>query len=104
MIKNLLYMLIAFTICCLAPTSVYALNEATAIDTEMQQVKITVSAQGSISIYGAKGQVVYIYNVLGVKIASCEIDSNEKRIDLSLANGCYIVKVGNTARKIFIKR
>lgn len=104
MTKNLLYTLIIIAACCSMPTSSYAEPEPSSIDTDMQQIRIAVSAQGFISIYGAKGKVAYIYNVLGVKIASCEIDSNEKRIDLSLNNGCYIIKVGNTARKVFIKR
>lgn len=104
MIKNLLYIFMFCVACCSVPLTAHAASEPLSIDTEIQQVRIVVSSQGAISIYGAKGQVAYIYNVLGVKIAACEIDSNEKRIDLTLANGCYIVKVGKTVRKIFVKR
>lgn len=105
MTKKILYILIAIIMYGSVPSLAHAMGEsASGFGIETQQIRIAVSSQGSISIYGAKGQMAYIYNVLGVKIASYEIDNNEKRIDLSLASGYYIVKVGNTARKIFIKR
>ena len=51
-------------------------------------------AGGVMHITGASGQVVRIYNVEG----------NDKRVNLPLADGIYIVKVGNTfTRKICVK-
>lgn len=105
MTKKILNILIAIILYGSVPSLAHAIGESVSgFSIEKQQIRIAVSSQGSISIYGGKGQIAYIYNVLGVKVASYEIDNNEKRIDLSLASGCYIVKVGNTARKIFIKR
>lgn len=105
MTKHLLQIFISFMVCLILPSGSYAMSEpASAVGAETQQLRIVVSSQGTISIYGAKGQTAYVYNVLGVKIASCEIDSNEKHFDLSLTSGCYILKVGNTTRKIFVKR
>lgn len=48
--------------------------------------------------------VLQVYNVLGVKVASIKVEGNDKRIDLPLKSGCYIVKVGNVVRKISINR
>ena len=44
-----------------------------------------------------------MYNVAGVLIKSFKIDTADKRLDLNLPKGCYIVKVGKTVRKISIK-
>ncbi len=61
-------------------------------------------ANGSLHVVGAAGQVVVVYNIVGQKVFEAKIDSNDKRFDLSLPSNCYIVKVGNVARKISIKR
>lgn len=61
-------------------------------------------AGGVMHITGASGQVVRIYNVAGVTIKTFRIDGNDKRVNLPLADGIYIVKVGNTfTRKICVK-
>lgn len=53
---------------------------------------------------GAAGLVVSVYNIVGQKVYECKLDSNDKRIELSLPSNCYIVKVGSMARKISVKR
>ena len=40
--------------------------------------------------------------VAGVCVMTLRVDSNDKRFDLNLAKGCYIVKVGRTVRKVSI--
>lgn len=61
-------------------------------------------AGGVMHITGASGQVVRIYNVAGVTIRTFRIEGNDKRVNLPLADGIYIVKVGNTfTRKICVK-
>lgn len=65
----------------------------------------------NISVYDSTLQIqnapvsstLEIYNVLGVKVASYQIDSTNKKIELSLAKGCYILKIGSLVRKIAIK-
>ena len=59
-------------------------------------------SQNILRITGGVGQVVYIYNVTGVCVMSMRVDSNDKRFDLNLYRGCYIVKVGKTVRKISV--
>lgn len=61
-------------------------------------------AGGVMHITGASGQVVRIYNVAGVTIKTFRIEGNDKRVNLPLADGIYVVKVGNTfTRKICVK-
>lgn len=67
-----------------------------------QQIQITL-VNGALHITGGQGQVLEIYNVAGVRVMTARIDSYDKTFDISLTKGCYIVKVGKTARKISVR-
>ena len=69
----------------------------------MDQTVQIFLVNGSLHITGGQGQVLEIYNVAGVRVMTARIDSYDKVIDINLSKGCYIVKVGKTARKISIK-
>jgi hypothetical protein len=65
---------------------------------------ITVSVEQSmLHVTGASGQVMQVYNVAGVCVATVKVDGDDKRYDLNLAKGCYIVKVGKVVRKVSIR-
>lgn len=101
MAKNILTILAVF----LAVTTASIDTQAsTSIElTEIgQQVQVNL-VNSSLHVTGAAGLTLEIYNVTGVRIMNVRIDSYDKVIDLSLAKGCYIVKVGKTARKISVK-
>lgn len=68
---------------------------------EFNNVSISVS-ESTLHVTGASGQVLYIYNVAGICVKTFKVDSNDKRYDLNLPKGCYIIKVGKTVRKISI--
>lgn len=70
---------------------------------DFNQVSITY-VNGVLHVTGASGSVVSVYNIVGQKVYEGKIDSNDKRIELSLPSNCYIVKVGQVARKISVKR
>lgn len=70
---------------------------------DFNQVGVTYS-NGVLHVTGAAGLVVSVYNIVGQKVYECKLDTNDKRIELSLPSNCYIVKVGNMARKISVKR
>ena len=79
----------------------------TIVNTNLNEIPKSNEAEISFSqnilhITGGVGQVVYIYNVTGVCVMSMRVDSNDKRFDLNLHRGCYIVKVGKTVRKISV--
>lgn len=101
MFKNLL------TIFLMALTLGFPAHQAKAASSVLliemdQQAQISVNGS-QIRVTGAQGQILEIYNVAGVRILSQRIDSYDKTIDLNLNKGCYIVKVGKTARKISVK-
>lgn len=79
-------------------------HASAAIEIIEQEHQVSVAViDGSLRISGAMGQTVYIYNVTGVQVKVVKVDSTDKQYELNLPKGCYIVKVGNIVRKIYIK-
>lgn len=73
------------------------------IEDDLQEVTITMTSVSTLHVTGAYGMTLDIYNVAGMKVMSVKIDSTDKRYELNLPKGCYIVKVGKTVRKISIR-
>lgn len=72
------------------------------IDTEIQNVSLSVN-ESVLHVTGANGMVLHVYNVAGVRVMSVKVEGADKRIELNLPKGCYIVKVGKLVRKISIQ-
>ena len=65
---------------------------------------VSISIEGTaVRVTGANGQVLYVYNVAGVRIQSVKVEGSDKHLDLNLKKGCYILKVGKTVRKVSLK-
>lgn len=72
------------------------------LDNEPQGITINVR-ESVVQIVGANGETCHVYNVAGVRIKSIKIDGDDKRFELNLPKGCYILKVGKTVRKISVR-
>ena len=72
------------------------------MENDFQNISISVN-QSTLHVVNANGQTLEIYNVLGVKVMNIKIEGNDKKYELNLPKGCYIVKIGKLARKISIK-
>lgn len=102
MVKNILSIAFAAALFMTYPLSVQAGQSMEIIENDIQSVSISVS--GSVlHVSGANGQVLQVYNVTGVCLMSVKVDSQDKRYELNVPKGCYIVKVGKTVRKISIR-
>ena len=76
------------------------------IEEAVGEAKITVnnnSDNQEVRVQDAESQRLEVYNVLGVRVASYRVDSNDKTFTLGLQRGCYILKVGKVVRKTFIR-
>lgn len=102
--RHLLTFLFALSLMAVLPQRMSAAANIKIIDNDFQQITVTVTSAGVLHVTGANGLVLQVYNVLGVRVASIKVEGNDKRIDLPLKSGCYIVKVGNVVRKISINR
>lgn len=86
----------------LAVPNIAKANEAVEIVEQVEQSISVAFYNGVLHVSGANGQTLQIYNVTGVRIMSFRVEGNDKRYELSLPKGCYIVKVGKVVRKISI--
>lgn len=77
-------------------------NNHTQIEQENQTASITFDGT-TVSVKNAEGHYLYIYDITGKIKESIKITSQS--FTLSIANyqkGYYIVKVGNTSRKVYV--
>ena len=84
------------------PMVASANNAIEIIDTDMQNITLSVN-ETTLHIANANGLVLQVYNVAGVRVMSVKVEGMDKKIELNLPKGCYIVKVGKVVRKIYIK-
>jgi len=80
-------------------------TEPAAPDVEQPQaLAVTINVSGStVHIANANGMTLQVVSVTGSTVATVKIDSNDKRVELNLTKGCYILKVGKVVRKISIR-
>lgn len=63
------------------------------------EVQISVSRK-TVHVRNAQGLTLEVYNLTGVRVATCHIDSPDKQFTLNLDKGLYILRVGNLTRKV----
>ena len=102
MMKRLFTLLLASTLLVGMPVAMYAEQAIEVIDNDYQNIFISVN-ESVLHITGANGLVMQIYNVAGVRVMSVKVEGPDKRFELNLPKGCYIVKVGKVVRKISIR-
>ena len=65
---------------------------------------LTLSVSGNVvSVLGAQGETLEVVSLTGRPVTSVKIDGPAQRVELNLAKGCYILKVGKVVRKITIR-
>ena len=102
MTKTLLTILFATALMLGNPLTSRANAALETIDNDFQNVVISVT-ESTIHVSGGAGQMLAIYDLVGVRVVYFKIDSAEKHFDLGLPKGCYIVKVGKVVRKIAVR-
>lgn len=106
MMKKILIILIT-VLTFIAPVQISAQDYKTDSqhNTEQELNAVTITAnESTVMIKNASQQVLEVYNLAGVKVASVRIDSESKTLTFSdLPKGCYILKIGKTVRKVYLK-
>lgn len=105
MTKNILSFVIVATLLLGTPIDLNAKPMIEITDNmgvDLQDISVSVN-QSVLRVSGASGQVMQIYNVAGVCVMTVKVDGDDKRYDLNLPKGCYIVKVGKVVRKVSIR-
>lgn len=79
-------------------------NAVEMIDFDVQDITLAYN-NGVMHITGANGMVVKVYNLAGIAVKTFKVDGSDKRINLPLADGIYIIKVGPSfTRKITVNK
>ena len=102
MTNNILAFIFAVAMGAAVPVVAVADTSIEIIDTDIQTINVAVT-ESTIHVTGANGQVMHVYNVTGMKLMSVKIEGQDKKVEINLPKGCYIVKVGKVVRKIYIK-
>ena len=102
MTNKILAFIFAVAMGAAVPVTAVADTSIEIIDNEVQTVNVAVT-ESAIHVTGANGQVMHVYNVTGMKLMSVKIEGQDKKVEINLPKGCYIVKIGKTVRKISIK-
>ena len=102
MTNKILAFIFAVAIGLVVPVTAVADTSIEIIDNEIQTINVAVT-ESAIHVTGANGQVMHVYNVTGMKLMSVKIEGQDKKVEINLPKGCYIVKVGKVVRKIYIK-
>ena len=84
------------------PAAAHAWTFPEAVEETTEGVSLSISGN-TLHVGGAAGLTLAVYNVAGVQVMACKVDRNDKRIDMDLPKGCYIVKVGRTVRKVSVR-
>lgn len=105
--KQLIRNILGISMIALLPaTAMYAAETESfeyAIEQEMQTPSISVNGK-TLTIKNAENTTLAIYSITGEEVFNKRIDSPGTTIDLNhLKAGCYIVKIGKTARKVYLK-
>ena len=69
---------------------------------EMAEIKFYVKGF-NVRIVNAAKSDMQVYSLTGSCVATVRIDSEDKTVSMNLPKGIYILKVGDVARKIFLK-
>ncbi|MCR5820673.1 MAG: T9SS type A sorting domain-containing protein [Bacteroidaceae bacterium] len=99
-----IFIFLLFASCVAASVHASGFNgvERDEMESEVSPVSIVVNG-AQVRVANAEGQMLEVYNLAGVRVAVVKIDSEDKTINLNLAKGCYILRVGNTARKVSVR-
>ena len=102
--KKILTITLAVAMMMGVPATMIASSSRSIEIIEPEIIQPSIVLQGNtLVVSNANGQMLYIYNVAGVRVMSVKVDGPERSFELSLPKGCYIVKVGKVVRKISVK-
>lgn len=102
MLKRLLYIAV-FSLALTMPSVAYA-NGSDEPVTEMIEQEIDVAVAGrTVTVTGAEGMTLSVYDLAGNVVKTIAIDSDHKQFVLDLKHGLYLIRIGNVTRKYQVR-
>lgn len=102
MMKVLLTAFLVGLITFAQPCQANVMSAVEIVDNNFQQIAVSYSSS-VLRITGAEGEILQIYNVAGIRVMNVRVESADKRFEINLPKGCYIIKIGKYVRKISVK-
>ena len=100
--KTLLICSLAFALLA-APSVVTAVTVAPGIEQLADDdISIVVNGQ-TVTVTGGQGQTLEDISLTGRCVMTVKIDSPAQKVELNIAKGCYILKVGKVVRKVSVR-
>lgn len=103
MIRNILKIILPLFLLLCVPVHTQAAKAVEITEADFQDITITLK-DNILHVAGASGEMLYVYNLTGVRVMSVRIEGADRQFELNLPKGCYIVKVGKVVRKISINK
>lgn len=98
-----LYFFILFALFSVPQLMAQQRNHTGTVQDEQKKIILTV-VDNSVRVQNAPvNSELEVYNIVGIKVASDRIDSQDKTLQFNLPKGYYILKINNIVRKIVIK-
>lgn len=103
MTKHILFILFTLSMTFLPKESKASCMPEIEFVDNVQKPTISID-ENTVRVTDACGMTLSVYTLAGGSpVMSVRIDSQDKRFDLNLPKGIYIIKVGKTARKVVVK-
>ena len=100
--KTLLICSLAFALLA-APSVVTAVTVAPGIEQLADDdISIVVNGQ-TVTVTGGQGQTLEVISLTGRCVMTVKIDRPAQKVELNIAKGCYILKVGKVVRKVSVR-
>ena len=89
--KHLLIIFALSLTLCMTTAEANASQMIELMEVEQQPTITFNSKDNTVHVRNTNGQALHVYNIAGVCIKTFKIDEGERRIDLNLPIGCYIL-------------
>lgn len=100
--KILLIMSLALVLTVAMPLTAVAIYTSPGIENIDEDVSISISGQ-TVSVYGPQGQPPEVVSLTGRRVLTVKIESPAQKVELNIAKGCYILKIGKVVRKVSVR-
>jgi hypothetical protein len=85
------------------PLAAQVVKSNTTTETDKKTIELTVDVNRILVRNATVGETLTVFSVVGLKMNEIEIKSATAEYTLNVPKGYYILKIGETVRKVVIK-
>ncbi len=101
--KPLLIFTLVMSLTLSVPMGIAAVTVAPGIE-EVVDEDITITVNGQVvTVVGGQGKTLEVVSLTGRRVMSVKVENPTQKIELNIAKGCYILKIGKVVRKVSVR-